>query len=224
MFENIELIKQDVRIISQPTVSELKNTEFVARLSHRSDDRISNDSHIKFLDKITTLKHEAVFEFLEMTVLMTTNRGISHELVRHRLCSFLQESTRYVNFDRKLDGKIPIIRDDYPMYMLQSLDDSAYAYKKAVQDGILPQKARDILPMALATRIAVKANLRQWAFMFNERLLNKKAHPQFRWLMSALLNRLHGKLTMRFIADILQHSYRMTDEQYEDARGVCLDD
>jgi len=225
MYENIEMIPQDVRIIEQPVLKNIRNSEFVARLSHRSEERISDDSYVALMDKMTRLNHQAAFEFMDMTVMFTTNRGVSHELVRHRLCSFLQESTRYINFDKKMKGKIPIIRGDYPMYMLKILDDIAYTYKKMVNEGIPPQKARDILPMSLATRIAVKTNLREWAYLFHMRLFNKKAHPQFRELMSMLLNKLVNKPAWYPVVNcLLQNTYGYTEEQIEDARGVCLNE
>ena len=135
------------------------------------------------------------------------DRGVTHEIVRHRLCAYTQESTRYCNYR----GGVTFIR---PFFWVESnADDSPYsvwleamkrceeAYTLLIEMGATPQEARSVLPNSLKTEIVVTANLREWRHILKLRTA-KDAHPQMRQLMIPLLEELKEKLPVLF-ADIL---------------------
>ena len=130
------------------------------------------------------------------TVRFITNRGVTHELVRHRPASYSQESTRYCNYGGK---EMEFIR---PVWWEESTkfgrnifniacEDSEHDYKQALKVGWRPEQAREILPNALKTEIVVTANLKEWAHILKLRT-SKAAHPQIRALMEPLRDELFG--------------------------------
>lgn len=203
----IDFVSQDAKILAMPSEIDLKRMERIARISHKSQDKITNDSYLDLLQRVSVMKHESVFEFADMTVEFVTSRAIANEMVRHRLCSFMQESTRYINFEKKNDHKIPIINNTYTKEAINAFNTSALAYFKMLKDGVRPEDARDVLPLALATTIVLKANIREWAYIFNMRLINKKTHHMFRRLLSLLyLQVVHTKTGEQF-SNIFKNVY-----------------
>lgn len=169
----------------------LQKLERIGRLAYKSEDAIIETSASPFIRRLCQdLKHESVIEHVSLSVLFVCDRGVSHELVRHRLASFTQESTRYCNYSRgKFGGEITVIEppglkdpEDWEMAMM----DCESAYIKAIEDGVTPQIARSVLPNSLKTEIVVTANLREWRHIFKMRT-SKAAHPQMRELMIPLL-------------------------------------
>lgn len=143
--------------------------------------------------------HESVIEHSLMTVRFIFDRGVSHEMVRHRLCAFSQESTRYCNYSKKGDGTINLVRplfwnegdgawEEWEHSAMQA--DAAYA--NLIQQGAKPQEARSVLPNSLKTEIVVTANFREWRHIFRLRT-SKKAHPQMREVVIPLLRELKAK-------------------------------
>ena len=148
----------------------------------------NRDSAIGFVEMLRKVGHESVLEHGVMTVRFVTNRSVTHELVRHRLASFSQESTRYV----KYDGEMEFIR---PIWFngLHEFDKNIETWKSAmmiaenhykylIAGGWRPEQAREVLPNALKTEIVVTANFREWMHIFKLRC-SPKAHPQIRALM-----------------------------------------
>jgi len=140
---------------------------------------------------------EVSSELIYLTVRIICDRGVSHELVRHRMCSFAQESTRYCNYGK---GDVTFIipnwlqkfefTDDVPhpyLVWYDSMQDSEIAYKQLLNEGWAPQQARSILPNSLKTEIIVQAKLSEWKHIFEQRCA-KGAHPQMRELMIPLYN------------------------------------
>lgn len=134
--------------------------------------------------------HEAMIEHASACLRFVTDRGISHELVRHRLCSFAQVSTRYCNYAKdKFGNEIAVVPmlDDLTDAQVQRRRDlyanAEQVYLAEVAEGVRPQQARDNLPTCLQTEIVVTANLRQWRHILRLRL-DKRAHPQMRRLMA----------------------------------------
>lgn len=138
--------------------------------------------------------HESVLEHASATLLLVTDRGMTHEIVRHRVASYSQESTRYCNYGNK-GGEITVIKPDLSESgnenqatageaWHQAMTASEDAYLGLIGCGVAPQHARSVLPTCLKTEIAVTANMRQWRHMMGLRLGNKagKAHPQIRAL------------------------------------------
>lgn len=138
--------------------------------------------------------HESVIEHASMSVRFICDRGVTHELVRHRLCAFSQESTRYCNYSKaKFGNEITVIepcfwRDDPDaMQRWQLMCEQAEAtYLSMLDAGASPQEARSVLPNSLKTEIVCTANLREWRHIFRLRTSNR-AHPQMREVMRPLL-------------------------------------
>lgn len=172
----------------------LRHLELAARTCYKSEDKASPDSARKLLSRIVRLGHDSVLEHISVTVRIVCDRGVTHELVRHRLCSFSQESTRYANYAQdKFGREITVIRpyfwaaDDarYALWReaMQACED---AYLKLVDAGATAQEARSVLPNSLKTEIVTTANIREWRHIFKLRC-DKAAHPQMRQVMLPLL-------------------------------------
>lgn len=197
----MKLIEQSHEILRLP--KNLKMIEKVARSCYQSQDKIKEDSDIRLIKSFmeATPPHSAMLEFEDITVRFITNRGVTHELVRHRLCSFAQESTRYVRYDGDMEFIKPVWwgdstkdQQDSFVHFCKVIENH---YKYFLASGWQPQQAREILPNALKTEINVKANVREWRHIFKLRCF-KKAHPQIRALMVALLVDLRGKIPLVF--------------------------
>jgi thymidylate synthase (FAD) len=159
--------------------------------------------------------HESVIEHSLITVRFIFDRGISHEMVRHRLCAFSQESTRYCNYGRvgRTEGHINVIEP--PFWDKDASDEQLYtAWEKAMLDadesyqdmidkGAKPQEARSVLPNSLKTEIVVTANFREWRHIFRLRT-SKKAHPQIREVMVPLLKELKAKKNLGLLFEDIE--------------------
>jgi len=179
----------------------LQLIEKVGRTCYKSEDKITEDSMIKFSRDILSRGHESVIEHSAMTVKFICDRGVTHELVRHRLCAFSQESTRYCNYKGGVTFIIPpwlLIEWDkeaqfyrnkgeidasvWLMFMIKAEE----SYIQLLNDGWSPQQARSVLPNSLKTEIVVTANFREWRHIFKLRT-SKAAHPQMQEIMVPLL-------------------------------------
>jgi thymidylate synthase (FAD) len=142
----------------------------------------------KFIAKLVERGHEAVLEHASATVLIITDRGITHEIVRHRLAAYCQESTRYCKYgDEICVIKPPVEMTDKQLATWeQSMWQAEFAYLSMLETGMSPQFARSVLPTCLKTEIAITANMREWRHILRLRL-SEAAHPQIRTLMGSLL-------------------------------------
>ena len=178
----------------------LRLIELAARTCYKTEDCITNDSHQEFVKKIANVfKHESVIEHAVVTVRFIVDRGVSHELVRHRIGAFSQESTRYCNYGKGKFGKsITVIRppwvnfpgsglphDDLSEAWLEACHEAEDAYFKLLAGGWSPQQARSVLPNSLKTEVIATFNLRQWRHVFRMRC-STKAHPQMQQVMIPL--------------------------------------
>ena len=166
-----------------------------ARVCYKSSCASEAESSNQFVRRITQqLHHESVIEHVSATVEFVCDRGVTHEIVRHRLAAYSQESTRYCNFSKdKFGGEISVIQPlglwgegisyDYWYRACQQAEES---YLGMIGQKISPQIARSILPTCLASKIVMTANLREWRHVFKLRTA-KAAHPQIRELMIPLL-------------------------------------
>jgi thymidylate synthase (FAD) len=182
-----------------------KKIEKIARVCYKSEDRITHTSHIKFIEKLLNNGHNAMLEFGYATAHLITDRGISHELVRHRLASFAQESTRYCNYSKdKFGNELTFIapsglgssvsaKMDWETACLQA----EISYFKLIEQGINPQIARSVLPNCLKTEIIIGANLREWRHIFEQRCA-ASAHPDMRYLMLSALRKFVEKMPTLF--------------------------
>lgn len=171
-------------------VDSLRFIESMARISHRSEDRQTPESWRRFLESVVVSKGDwSVVEHASATVLFRVNRGVTHELVRHRLFSFTQESTRFVNGRKSYPNGlefIPAVGSKMTDARTTCFQVAEEAYLSALDAGERPQEARDQLPNALASTIAVTGNLRQWRHLFIMRT-TKETHPDFRDVSLPLL-------------------------------------
>lgn len=144
----------------------------------------------KFIKKIVKLGHESVLEHASATLKFVTDRGITHELVRHRLCAYSQESTRYCNYGGKDIAGIDVSEiapEGHQKGFERILKFAEEEYNHQIAAGIHPQWARRVLPIGLKTEIIHTANFRQWRHILKLRAINKRAHPQIRSLMKDAL-------------------------------------
>lgn len=155
----------------------------------------------KFTKMLLDRGHDAMLEFVDITVRFITNRGVTHELVRHRLFSFAQESTRYVRYDGKMAFIRPIWWQDCTPVQQEiwqkTMAETEKRYRELLENGWRPEQAREVLPNSLKTEIVVKGNIRTWRHCLKLRT-SKKAHPQIRALMLPLLDELQERVPVVF--------------------------
>lgn len=180
----------------------LKKIERIGRVCYRSENKITEDSSKIFVANLIKNGHESVLEHESFTVMFTLNRAIANELVRHRLASYSQESTRYCNYNKKgltfiMPPAIQYGDELSRQKWYNAMEDAERLYNDLVEDGLLPQHARDILPHSLATTIVMTANLREWRHVFKVRTAND-AHPDIRIPMINLLFELKDKVPVIF--------------------------
>ncbi len=180
----MKIIKASAEILSHtPDLEQL--IELAGRTCYKSEDKITEDSADAFIDKIKNFKHESVLEHGSITVRFVVDRGVSHELVRHRLASFSQESTRYCNYGKdKFGNEITVIEPCFwtepsPAYnvWLSACRKAERAYFKLLAEHATPQQARSVLPNSLKTEVVMTTNPREWRHVFRVRC-HRDAHPQ----------------------------------------------
>lgn len=167
----------------------LHNLERAGRICYRSEAKISASSSREFVRKIIASGHESVIEHEKVSVRIICDRGISHEIVRHRLASYSQESTRYCDYAKS--GEIQVIKppglDPRQHYLwVDAMKTCELVYKELRESGASPQIARAVLPNSLKTEIVMTANLREWRHFFKLRT-SPAAHPQMREIAIPML-------------------------------------
>ena len=200
MEENMKIIEQSWEWIQKPILS-LQLIEKAGRTCYKSEDKITNDSAKKFVLTILKSGHESVIEHVNASVKFITNRGVTHELVRHRLCAFSQESTRYVKYDGDMEFIKPVwweTSDEAPKFEWErAMKNAEEAYLNLLRQGWRPEQAREVLPNSLKTEIVVSANMREWRHIFKLRT-SKAAHPQIRELMLSCLKGFRKEIPVLF--------------------------
>lgn len=181
----------------------LKFIERIGRTCYKSEDRITEDSAKKFVDNLIKSGHESVIEHFNITVKFITDRGISHEIVRHRLASYSQESTRYCNYSKdKFRNEITVIKplnitnEQYPIWYNTCLQ-AEKAYFDLLNIGVKPEIARSLLPTCLKTELVMTMNLRELRHFLKLRA-SKAAHPDIRILAIDLLRQLQKQIPIIF--------------------------
>ncbi len=159
--------------------------ELAGRTCYKSEDKITDDSAAAFVAMIAKRGHESVIEHASATFRIVTDRGITHEIVRHRLASYSQESTRYCNYGKDKHG------NEISVVLPSGLTPSQRgAWREACEDaedeyfallglGAKPQQARSVLPTCLKTEIVMTANFREWCHFLTLRM-GAAAHPDIR--------------------------------------------
>ena len=179
-----------------------KLIEKAGRVCYKSEDKITTDSAEKFIEMVRSRGHESVLEHCVFTVKFLTDRGVTHELVRHRLVSYSQESTRYCNYSKKgMTFVRPVFWGDSPPKMAiwegQMMACEATYNLLVGRGAATPQEARCLLPNSLKTEIVCTTNVREWRHILKLRT-SKAAHPQIRCLMLPLLKELQEVLPVLF--------------------------
>ena len=186
-----------------------KIIELAGRTCYKSEDKITDGSAEKFVQMLIKRGHESVLEHQSMTVRFTISRAASHQLVRHRLCAFSQESQRYVTYKGALHVIVP--NSFWPTYdnpdqrkldhLLNGAQTAYDYYREALSLGAKAEDARYLLPNCTATEIVTTANLRQWRHMFKIRT-DRKAQWEIRGVMKDLLRQVSAEVPCLF-GDIL---------------------
>jgi thymidylate synthase (FAD) len=178
----------------------LEIIEKAGRTCYRSEDMIDEDSAAGFVSRIIKRGHEAVIEHYSITVRFVCDRGISHEIVRHRVASYAQESTRYCNYSKdRFSNEITVIEpcfwdknkeEDGTRYKTwkSSMEEAEKRYFELLELGASPQEARSVLPTSLKTELVVTMNLREWRHFIKLRA-SQAAHPQIREIVIPLLEK-----------------------------------
>jgi thymidylate synthase (FAD) len=182
-------VDQSARIESEfDGESQLRRIERIAKISHASDPCSDISGTKEFVRKLIAWGHESVLEHVSITVDLTTSRGITHQLVRHRLASFLQESTRYVKYDDQIMVVRPtsMMEESCHVHWCKAMQNAESSYRRLLEMGAKPEVARGVLPTDLASRIVITANLREWRHILRLRL-DEHAHPDIRVLMRMIL-------------------------------------
>lgn len=183
----------------------LQKIERIGRVCYKSEDLITEDSAEKFIRNILKRGHESVIEHEKISVKMVCDRGVTHEIVRHRVASYSQESTRYCNYQKdKFGNELTFIKpvfwkEDSPEYTLwkESMQQIEDQYMKLIDMGASAQEARSILPNSLKTEIVVTMNLREWRHFFRLRTASA-AHPQIREIAGMVLEEFHRQIPVVF--------------------------
>lgn len=204
-------------------VKELQHIERIGRVCYKSEGVITEDgeSAKKFVAMLIKRGHEAMIEHSTLSVKFIVDRGVSHELVRHRIASFAQESTRYVNYSlEKFGNQINVIdikggiRLDRTMMNAidkdreiwfniideweSAMNDAERHYIRMIELGATPQIARSVLPNSTKTEITITANYREWRNFFKLRTDKNTVHPSMLEVTLPLLEELKEKLPIIF--------------------------
>ena len=194
------LIKSSFEMIT--VNANIEMIEKAGRVCYKSESKITDQSSRKFIQSIIKSGHESVIEHSSITVKIICDRGVTHEIVRHRLASYSQESTRYCNYSGGVTFIIPPwvniepgeYKYDEPLHSgdngaiiwAQSMWKAEADYQALLNRGWTPQQARSVLPNSLKTEIVMTCNLREWRHFFKLRTA-KQAHPQMREITIPML-------------------------------------
>ena len=195
----MKIIEPKVELVKAPAYADILTlVEAAGRTCYKSEDKITEGSAEKFVRGIIRRGHHAVIEHGVLTVRFTCDRGVSHEIVRHRIASYCQESTRYCNYSNEgFGGEITVISPSWTSEGLPGYErwkkacmTAEIAYFDLLTEGYSPQAARSVLPNSLKTEVVMTANIREWRHFIQLRAAGA-AHPDMR----VVAKQLHKLLT-----------------------------
>ena len=209
----MKIIDPKIVIESNITQDEAMNLiERAGRVCYKSEGKIGDGTAEKFIRSILKRGHESVIEHVSITVRVICDRGVTHEIVRHRLASYSQESTRYCNYTKdKFCREItvidistgfnynlgdPVDREKYYIWN-DAMRYAEKAYFKMIEVGAKPDEARSVLPNSLKTEIVMTMNLREWRHFLRLRL-DPHAHPQIREISKMILDEFYKRYPVFF--------------------------
>lgn len=186
------IVRKPYAILVSITPNAEELIEAAGRTCYKSEAKTTKDSARKFIRKIKRLGHYSVLEHAYASFKFVCDRGVTHEMVRHRLASYSQESTRYCNYGRnRFGGQIQVIKPTFKLPESDVVWDSLcrlseMAYMRLLELGESPQMARSVLPTCLKAEIVMTCNFREWLHVFALRAEGKagKPHPQIKDIMS----------------------------------------
>lgn len=207
------LVKPSAEILAV-SLEPLQLIEAAGRTCYKSEDKITDSSAPAFAAMILKRGHESVVEHASATVRFICDRGVTHEIVRHRLASYSQESTRYCDYK---GGHVSYIIPPWTSYTEGEYTNDAHIltgdfaetmwakncleieqlYRNLREAGWKPEQARSVLPNSLKTEIVMTANLREWRHFFNLRT-SAAAHPQMREVATPLLLAMKERVPVLF--------------------------
>ena len=203
---NLKIIEPWTRIEDAPEGEELlRRIERIGRVCYKSEGSITEASARGFVERLLARGHESVIEHVSLSARIVCDRGVSHEIVRHRIASYSQESTRYCNYSQdKFDGQLSFIRPCFwaegsEAYRLwaSAMAEAERAYLSLLDAGASPQEARSVLPSSVKTELAATMNLREWRHFFRLRT-SPAAHPQMRQVAGMLLEQMREAVPVIF--------------------------
>lgn len=214
----MQIVEPSVEIISSlPSGRDiLKHIEKCGRVCYKSENVINDDSCYKFIEMILKNGHESVLEHFSFSVKFICDRGVSHEIVRHRIASHSQESSRYCNYSNdKFNNEVTFIK---PCYFDEGTEsykiwyelcaNSEKVYFSLLNLGNSPQFARAVLPNSLKTELVMTANIREWRHFLKLRC-SDAAHPQMREVALMLLNKLKSINKVPLLFDNIYNIYNI---------------
>lgn len=185
-----------------------KLIELAGRTCYKSEDKITDTSADPFIEMICKRNHESVLEHVSIVFKIVTDRRISHQLVRHRIASYSQESTRYCNYSKdKFGRELSVIKPTFPNAESEwiwedSVKNSEQAYFELLDNGCKPEDASSVLPGSLKTEIVMSTNVRVWKHVISVRM-EKAAHPLMRQLAVLINTELVKALPVVFKSRVL---------------------
>ncbi len=183
----------------------LKKIEQIGRVCYKSENGVSDGSAQQFVKNLIARGHESVIEHLSVTVRVVCDRGVTHEIVRHRIASYSQESTRYCNYaSGRFGNEITVIRPYFweesgELYQIwkRAMEEAEASYLRLIELGATPQEARSVLPNSLKTELVMTMNLREWRHFFALRA-GARAHPQMREIAVPMLKEFQRRIPVVF--------------------------
>ena len=222
----------------------MEHVERCGRICYKSEDRITEGSAEQFVKRICKSGHESVLEHASATAIVVCSRACSHQLVRHRIAAYSQESQRFCSYGKvnslkvicppnigllpgdyervgwmtQLNGQNVRLTEQHESW-IRDMGCAYSAYKRELTQKIKPEDARYLLPNATKTELAVTFNLRQWRHVFQERALNKHAQWEIRAIFSSILDDLSERIPAVF-ADLKQPFKQPSDEAIDILRTL----
>lgn len=201
----MKIVDQSIEVLTKtPYEDAVSLVEEAGRTCYKSETKGTVEGAEKFIRGIIKRGHESVIEHFTITVRVITDRGTTHQIVRHRLASYSQESTRYCNYSKdKFGNEITVIKPNFNEDSLNyknwkaCCEDSEIAYLHLLGDGATSEQARAVLPTCLKTELVMTMNTREWRHFLKMRL-DKAAQKEIRDLSQMILDQFKEKYPVFF--------------------------
>lgn len=196
----MKLVDPHVTIVDHFNPNEIiKKIEMAARTCYQSNSDKKETDPVKFITNIIKRGHTSVIEHAFISFRIVTDRGVSHEIVRHRIASYSQESTRYCKYDDDVQF-IKHINEPFQKVLCNVNEECEKQYNMLLEAGATPQIARQALNNGVKTEIYMTMNLRSLRNFFELRA-DKAAHPYMKEIAIPFLIEMQKQLPC-FFGDI----------------------